>query len=144
MRTILASVAALILGLTIGLAGDALATPPPAQNSTEARLQALEYLLWQEHHAINAVSQRVWDRVSTCNCYLNGTVLMPFAAIPKVTSAGRPIIAQNAVSNGTWYAEPHGDGDGWHVWVIVTVGDKDYGPISWDVWQSNGFIQGRY
>jgi hypothetical protein len=101
MRTILATIAALIIGFTMGVAGDALATPPPAQNSTEARLQALEYLLWTEGHAINMVSQRVWDRYSTCDCYLNDTVLMPFAAVPGVTSAAHHIIARSAVSNGT-------------------------------------------
>jgi hypothetical protein len=89
MPTILATIAALIIRLTIGVAGDALATPPPAQNSTEARSQALEYLLWQEHHAINIVSQRVWDRVSTCDCYLNDTVLIPFAAISADPSSPR-------------------------------------------------------
>jgi hypothetical protein len=144
----------LALGITIGVTGDVLATPPPTQNSTEARLQALESLMWTETHATSAVSQRVYDRVSTCPdpyiCYQYDTVLAAFTAIKD--EQGRPqtvdIIqfwARSAIDHryGTWYARDNGDGDSFTVWVDIRVGGSQARAV-WTVWQSNGYIRGVY
>jgi hypothetical protein len=158
MRIIAALIIGLALGITIGVTGDVLATPPPDQNSTEGRLQALEYLLWTEDHAINAVSQRLWERYSSCNlgaytCYNNDLVLMPFTTLKTqngyLRTAEINYLLQHANTHGAWYAQDNGDGDSWNVWVIITVKDQqgydvEFGPFTWTVWQSNGFIRGVY
>jgi hypothetical protein len=149
-------IAALIVGLALGWTTTALASP--IQQTTnqdriaavEARLQALEYLRWTENHAINAVSQRLWDRYSGCylqhryDCYTQDLVLIPFLAVGKdekgyVHSAIADRYAYNATAHGVWYAQDNGDGDSWKVWVVI-----DEHQFTWTVWQSNGFIQGVY
>jgi hypothetical protein len=148
--------AALILGLALGWTTTALASP--IQQTTnqdriaalEARLQALEYLRWTENHAIDAVSYKVWERVSSCaipesyECYNTDPVLMPFDKLRfngVYDHAYSRWIAKNAYPNGLWYAQDNGDGDSWNVWVVVKT--QDYGEyhITWTVWQSNGYIQ---
>jgi hypothetical protein len=150
MKTIIGVIIGLALGITIGVTGDVLATPPPDKHSTEAMLQALEYLLWTEDHAINAVSQRVWNRYSSCNlrtrydCYTNDIVLMAFNVKDKYGDHPSTDVmdyeALSACSYGTWYAQDNGDGDSWNVWVTTPGG----GHYTWTVWQSNGFIRGVY
>jgi hypothetical protein len=149
MKTLIGIIAGLILGFVIGMVGSAWATPLPAQDSTEARLQALEYLFWTEEHAINHVSQRLWERYSSCNitygdsnCYNTDLVLLAFNVPDQYGQypdydAIRYLAAAN--THGKWYAQDNGDGDSWRVWVVIS--GKQY---TWDVWQSNGFIRGVY
>jgi hypothetical protein len=156
MKTIIGVIIGLALGITIGVTGDVLATPPPDQNSTEARLQALEYLMWTEQHAINYVSQRVWERASSCDldynrtypCYNHDLILMPFTYAKDQHGYGPgnelEYLAQSVSAHGLWYARDNGDGDSWTVWVTLKIGENQYQPITWTVWQSNGFIRGVY
>jgi hypothetical protein len=65
MKIIIGLILGIAIGLALGWVQTAMGTPPPTKNSTEARLQALEYLIWTEHHAINYVSQRLWERYSS-------------------------------------------------------------------------------
>jgi hypothetical protein len=156
-------VAAIILGLGIGWTTTALASPVQQNTNQdriaalEARLQALEYLRWTENHAINAVSYKVWERASSCdisywggNCYLYGPVLMSFGNLhyngEYVNSAYSQMLARKAYHYGTWSATDNGDGDSWTVSVTITVDNNDGtstddSPISWTVWESNGYIQ---
>jgi hypothetical protein len=53
-------------------------------------------------------------------------------------------LARHANTHGVWYAKDNGDGDSWNVWVIIKIAEDEYGPITWTVWQSNGFIRGVY
>jgi hypothetical protein len=109
----------------------------------------LEYLRWTEDHAITAVSQRVWDRYSSCtlgyDCYKHDLVLMPFAYV-TFQDGSHPTydvmhyMAGVASTQGRWFEASTNDGDSFTVWVVINV---DYGKethISWTVWQSNGFI----
>src|SRR5918996_1432206 len=149
-------IAAIIVGLALGWTTTALASP--IQQTTnqdriaalEARVQALEYLRWTENHAINAVSQRLWDRYSSCNlrnrfdCYANDLVLKAFTAAKdekgnRYSTEVMDYLALSANTYGVWYAQDNGDGDSWNVWVII---NEDQ--ITWTVWQSNGFIRGVY
>jgi hypothetical protein len=149
-------IAAIIVGLALGWTTTALASPiqqNPNQDriaALEARLQALEYLRWTENHAISAVSQRVWERYSSCNlgtdyCYTTDLVLMPFAAAATDEKGYRPDylmkrLAQYVNTHGAWYAQDNGDGDSWNVWVILKIDNSEY-HFTWTVWQSNGYIQ---
>lgn len=155
MKTIIILVIALVLGISTAtfVTKDVLATPPPTTGSTEARLQSLEYLYWTEDHAINAVSQRVWDRYSSCtaeyDCYKYDLVLMPFAYV-TFQDGSRPTydvvkyMAGAAATQGQWYAKDNGDGDSFTVTVVINVHYNTETHISWTVWQSNGFIRGVY
>ena len=154
-------IAAIIVGLALGWTTTALASPIQQNTNQdriaalEARLQALEYLRWTENHAINAVSQRVWERYSGCyleyryQCYTNDLVLMAFQTVkhPDGTSgyntAVMDKVAQHVNTHGTWYAQDNGDGDSWNVWVVIQYDNTEY-HITWTVWQSNGFIRGVY
>jgi hypothetical protein len=157
-------IAAIILGLALGWTTTALASPIQQNTNQdriaalEARLQALEYLRWTENHAINAMSQRVWERYSSCNpdsywpCHSNDLVLMPFTTAKDHNGNshyGFADVLAGRANSGAWYAQDNGDGDSWNVWVIITIPDgkgyqTTYGPITWTVWQSNGFIRGVY
>src|SRR5919106_492325 len=153
-------IAAIIVGLALGWTTTALASPIQQNTNQdriaalEARLQALEYLYWTEDHAINAVSQRLWDRYSSCNlghrgeCYRNDLVLMPFVYAKDQygnypTVGVMDYLAGLANTHGIWYAQDNGDGDSWNVWVVIKSGNDEY-HITWTVWQSNGFIRGVY
>jgi hypothetical protein len=99
------------------------------------------------------VGYKVWERVSSCDlekwgvsCYLSDPVLQPFTTIKDVHSAAYRYLARQAYHYGSWYASDNGDGDSWTVSVTITVDNNDgtsteYGPISWTVWESNGYIQ---
>jgi len=155
-------IAAIILGLALGWTTTALASPIQQNTNQdriaalEARLQALEYLRWTENHAIDAVGYKVWERVSSCDldywgvdCYLSDPVLMPFLNLRfngKYDGRYSRWLARQAYHYGTWSATDNGDGDSWTVSATFTVNNNNgtsttYGPISWTVWESNGFIQ---
>jgi hypothetical protein len=116
-----------------------------------------EHIRWTEDHAIGAVAYKVWERTSSCavdtlsyQCYITDPVLRAFLTL---THEGQPVnggfqkfIALSAFSYGQWTATPIGDGDSWEVSVTVPVqnqdgGITDYGPVSWTVRESNGYIQ---
>jgi hypothetical protein len=115
MKTIVGVIIGLVVGIIIGVTGDVLATPPPAQDSTEGRLQTLEHLLWPKDHAINVVHQRLFDRRTSCTmgeyaCYTTDPVLMPFAYVvfpdgTRPTEGVMSYMAQEATTNGQWYAK---------------------------------------
>ena len=150
-------IAAIIVGLALGWTTTALASPIQQNTNQdriaalEARLQALEHLRWTENHAINAVSQRVWERYSSCNlnrylCYTQDSVLVAFTAAqienaaPDYSVAFWDNLAEYANTHPVWYAQDNGDGDSWNVWVIIKSDQEEY-RITWTVWQSNGYIQ---
>ncbi len=155
-------IAGIILGICIGIAiawtTSAMASPAQ-QGSTEERLQALEYLRWTEDHAVSAVGQRVWERVTSCEIDSSqfscggasrtaDPVLTAFSSL-EVNAAWQRFIALSAFHWGRWSATPNGDGDTWTVSVVVPVANQDgttteYGPISWKVWESNGYIEAAY
>jgi hypothetical protein len=163
MKIVAAIILGLGIGIAIGWATTALASPVQQNTNQdriaalEARLQALESLRWTENHAINAVSYKVWERSSSCDlekwggsCYLPDPVLQPFASLyvdgPYVNGGYSVALARSACHNGQWYAEDNGDGDSWTVSVTITVANNDgtstdFGPMSWTVWESNGYIQ---
>jgi hypothetical protein len=154
MKTLAAIILALGIGLAIGWTTAVLASSTE-QNANqdriavlEARLQALEYLRWTENHAINVVAYKVWERASSCNvegrfssCYISDQVFQPFRHQGTYTN----YLALSAYHYGTWSASPNGDGDSWNVSVTITIdserGSTDYGPFTWTVWESNGYIQ---
>jgi hypothetical protein len=153
-------IAAIILGLALGWTTTALASPIQQNTNQdriaalEARLQASEYLRWTEEHAINAVSQRVRERYSSCNlnrydCYTTDGVLIAFTVVqienasPNYSVAVWDNLAEYANTQPVWYAQDNGDGDSWNVWAVIKSGKEEY-HITWTVWQSNGFIRGVY
>jgi hypothetical protein len=94
------------------------------------------------------VGYEVWERASSCklearfaSCYVSDPVLKAFLNL-NVNGAWQEYFALNAFSAGSWSATPGGDGDSWTVSVIMADNEgNEYGPISWTVWESNGYIQ---
>jgi hypothetical protein len=144
-RLIIGSIIGLALGLGIGLTSNVIATPPPSAGSTEQRLQSLENLRWQKNHVVTMVSQRVFDRHSSCNlyCYETDRVLLPFTTSGAASRFLEGYVGY-AIATGTWDAQDNGNGDSWTVTLLVDQGHQSENTYSWTVWESNGFIQGVY
>jgi hypothetical protein len=109
----------------------------------EARIEALEHLHWQDYYAVNAVSHRVWERASSCSiqsrlasCYLSDPVLSAFVNEGNL----RNYISQNISVYGKWDAKEVNP-DQWEVTATLHTEDHTYGPFTWYIWESNGFIE---
>jgi hypothetical protein len=121
-----------------------------SQQSTEdlikelqARIEALEHLHWQDYYAVNVVSQRVWERASSCSvqsrfasCYLSDPVLSAFVNEGNLKN----YISQNIGLYGKWDAKEV-NRDQWEVTATLHTEDHTYGPFTWYIWESNGFIE---
>jgi hypothetical protein len=160
MKTIIGLILGLAVGILLGWTSSTYATPPPTTGSLEQRIQSLEqkvdrleYRSWTADHAINVVSQRVWDRCSSCNlnlyrdCYSQDLVLQSFAYHQYADGSyatGQQMVemAYLASTQGQWSAYDNGDGDSFTVTVLINTGGYQDVHISWQVWQSNGFVQG--
>ena len=113
--------------------------------SLEQRISVLEAQRWTTpQHAVNVVSQRVWDRATSCNlqaqygsCISQDPVLYAFNA----QGSHATYVAQNISNYGEWYATQGADGDTWTVTATLTVENYTYGPFTWYVWESNSFIR---
>jgi hypothetical protein len=84
----------------------------------EEHILALEW--HDENRVIKVVTDKVWDRMSTCyndDCYYGDPVLYAFYSTP---SHNRHSYILDLLVNGSWYAERASD----TLW-LVTVPDKD-------------------
>jgi hypothetical protein len=95
----------------------------------EARVAALEHLHWQDYYAVNAVSQRVYERATTCSgkCANNDLVLYEFK-YPKDNY--ERLVPSYISGNGQWQAKEINP-DQWEVSATVQIGDYTYGPYTW-------------
>jgi hypothetical protein len=117
--------------------------------SLEQRIAVLEAQRWTTpQHAVNIVSQRVWDRATSCNlapaygsygeCTSKDPVLSAFNGQGNHTT----YVARNISHYGEWYAAQGADGDTWTVTATMT-NTEGYtcGPFTWYVWESNSYIR---
>ena len=72
-------------------------------------------LRWTQQDAINAVAYKVWERTTTCACYVEDPVLQAFLALDFDYESDRRYYAVNAFHNARWSASPNEDGDSFTV-----------------------------
>jgi len=112
-------------------------------SALEKQVAQLQTFRWTEQHARNVVSQRVWDRLTSCRIPKQ---IGACTDLDPVVYAFRDPAVPDAVSHrlyreGIWSAQPGADGDSWQVSVTITTEDgHTWGPFTWYVWSSNSLV----